>query len=154
MCHIVLYLRNLLTRPFRYQLTSAPLRLAPSHSQSVQTQSVTSERMALIWLKQPRLPRYLDLMLRWCRQIRTLNVHFAYAGLARTLMSTQRVTQLATRRVAPSGISGMTAMWMMTILEHVGWKTDEIGVPCPNGDPAHQLVLWAVTLVPGLYTDS
>jgi len=47
----------------------------------------------------------------------------------------------------------MAAMWMMTTLEHVGWKTDVTGVPCPNGDPARQLVHRAVTLVPGLYTD-
>jgi hypothetical protein len=99
--------------------------------------------MAPIWLKQPRLPRFRDLILRWCRQIRIISVPFAYAGLARTQTNIQRITQLAslvTRKVALSAISGMTAMWMMTILERVGWKTDVIGVPYPNGDPARQLV--------------
>lgn len=59
-------------------------------------------------------------------------------------MNIQRITQLAslaTREVVLSGISGMTAMWMMTILERVGRKTDVIGVPYPNGDPARQLEL-------------
>jgi hypothetical protein len=63
--------------------------------------------------------------------------------LARTQTNIQSITQLAslvTRKVALSAISGMTAMWMMTILERVGWKTDVIGVSYPNGDPARQLV--------------
>jgi hypothetical protein len=99
--------------------------------------------MAPIWLKQPRQPRFRGLILRWCRQIRTINALFAYAGLARTQTNIQSITQLAslvTRKVALSAISGMTAMWMMTILERVGWKTDVIGVSYPNGDPARQLV--------------
>jgi len=102
--------------------------------------------MVSIWLKQPRLPRFLEQILRWYPQTRTLNALFAYAGLARTQTSLQRIIQAArlpNRRVA---ILGMTAMRTMTIIEQVGWKTDVVGVPCPNGDPAqHQ----AVTRVPG-----
>lgn len=75
----------------------------------------------------------------------TPNALFAYAGLARTQTSVQKITQAANRRVARvSGILGMTAVWMMTILEPVGWKTDVIGAPWPNGE--RQL---AVTHAPG-----
>jgi uncharacterized Zn-finger protein len=72
---------------FRDQLTSVLLRLVPSLSQSVQTQSAISELMAFIWLKQPRLPRFLEQIARWWRQTRTLNALFAYAGLVRTQTS-------------------------------------------------------------------
>jgi hypothetical protein len=112
--------------------------------------------MALIWLKQPRQPRFRDLIPRWSRQIRTINARSAYAGLARTQTNIQRITQLASlviRKVAPSGVSSMTAMWMVTILERVGWKTDVTGVLYPNGDLARQSAHWGVTLVPGLYVD-
>jgi hypothetical protein len=84
-------------------------------------QSVTSERMGSIWLKQPRLRRFLEQMLRQGRQTRKLNALFAYAGLARTQTNVQRIAQVVSlppRRV--THVLGISAMWTMTILEQVG----------------------------------